>query len=115
MQGCGIALGSYAGIATNGKRASARVSYAGRSYILRLGVRRGATSANLKIVALPVFRFISVVTGNEGTPTCTAFSTNLNGSWVQHGTDYVNRCDAELEAEIFTALTGRAATIMIKC
>jgi hypothetical protein len=39
----------------------------------------------------------------------------LSGAWVQHGTDYVNRCDAELEADIFTALTGRAATIMIKC
>ena len=39
----------------------------------------------------------------------------FKGSWVQHGTDYVNRCDAELEAEIFTGLTGRAATIMVRC
>lgn len=38
----------------------------------------------------------------------------LSGSWVQHGTDYVNRADAELEADIFTGLTGRAAIIMVR-
>ena len=35
---------------------------------------------------------------------------SANG-WVQHGTDYVNRCDAVLEADIFEALTGKVAQV----